>query len=60
MFTQACQKNMQGIRSPFDELQKNSKFVYRNRTQLYGVYTSKSGNKVLWSGTYKRVIDQLN
>ena len=39
---------------------KNSKFVYRNRTQLYGAYTSKYGNKALWSGVYKRVSGYFN
>jgi len=34
---------------------KNSKFVYRNRTQLYGAYTSKYGNKAQQSCVYKRV-----
>ncbi len=28
-------------------------FVYRNRTQLYGAYTSKNGNNSQQSGAYK-------
>jgi len=32
-----------------------SKFVYRNRTQLYGAYTSKNGNNAQQSCAYKRV-----
>lgn len=32
-----------------------STFVYRNRMQLYDVYTSKFRNKVLWNGVCKRV-----
>ncbi|HPM91078.1 MAG TPA: hypothetical protein PK946_09970, partial [Tenuifilaceae bacterium] len=68
-YTHTSQKNLQEIRSPIDELQKNYIYLFQMKffyycmewkTQLYGAYPSKYGNKALWSGVYKRVVGNFS